>query len=54
MREMDYWRGILEVRLTGLGYRLVLETEGKNMKERKVGIKADISNSSNSLDPSLR
>lgn len=47
---MDYLRSILEVSLTGLGYRFVLETEGNNMRERKGGVKADISNSSNSLD----
>lgn len=41
-------RGILEVSLTSkanLGYRLVLGTEGKNRKKRKVGTEADISDS---------
>lgn len=50
-------RGILEVSLTSkanLGYRLVLGTEGKNRKKRKVGTEADISDSGNSSDPSLR
>ena len=53
-RERSGLRGILEVSLTVLGYRLILGTEGKNRKKRKVGTKADISDSSNSSDTSLR
>ena len=53
-RDRSRLRGILDVSLTGLGYRLVLGTEGKNRKKRKVGTEADISDSSNSSDPSLR
>ena len=53
-RDRSRLRGILDVSLTGLGYRLVLGTEVKNRKNRQVGTEADISDSSNSSDPSLR
>lgn len=34
-RDRSRLRGILDVSLTGLGYRLVLGTEGKKQEEKK-------------------